>query len=134
TAAARALRRNKLRAMLTILGIFIGVAAVIAMVAVGDGARSSVQQQIQSLGTNLIVVLPGATTSNGVRAGFGSVSTLTVADADAIAKEVRDASATSYTDRQVAQVVYAGRNWSTSINGATPAYFTIRDWPVVQGR
>ena len=83
----RALRRNKLRAALTMLGIFIGVAAVIAMVAVGDGARYSVQQQIQSLGTNLLVILPGATTSNGVRAGFGSTSTLRVADAEAVAKE-----------------------------------------------
>jgi macrolide transport system ATP-binding/permease protein len=134
TAAARALRRNKMRAILTMLGIFIGVAAVIAMVAVGDGARFSVQQQIQSLGTNLIVVLPGATTVNGVHAGGGSTSTLTVTDADAIAREVRSASATSYTDRQVAQVIYENRNWSTSINGATPAYLTIRDWPVVEGR
>ncbi len=133
-AAARALRRNKMRAILTMLGIFIGVAAVIAMTAVGDGARSAVQQQIQSLGTNMVVVLPGATTSNGVHAGFGSTSTLTVMDADAIQKDVRDAVATSYTDRQIAQVVYQGRNWSTSINGATPAYLTIRDWPVVQGR
>ena len=82
SAAARALRRNKIRAALTMLGIFIGVAAVIAMVAVGDGARYSVQQQIQSLGTNLLVMLPGATTSSGVRAGFGSLSTLTVADAE----------------------------------------------------
>jgi macrolide transport system ATP-binding/permease protein len=133
-AAARALRRNKMRALLTILGIFIGVAAVIAMTAVGDGARFSVQQQIQSLGTNLIVVLPGATTSNGVRAGYGSSSTLTASDADAIKKDVRGVVATSYTDRQIAQVVYEGRNWSTSVNGATPAYLTIRDWPVVQGR
>jgi macrolide transport system ATP-binding/permease protein len=134
TAAARALRRNKMRALLTMLGIFIGVAAVIAMVAVGDGARYSVEQQIQSLGTNLIIVLPGATTSNGVRAGFGSSSTLTAADADAVGKEVSQADATSYTNRQVAQVVYEGRNWSTSINGATPAYFAIRDWPVTAGR
>jgi macrolide transport system ATP-binding/permease protein len=134
TAAARALRRNKMRALLTMLGIFIGVAAVIAMVAVGDGARYSVEQQIQSLGTNLIIVLPGATTSNGVRAGFGSSSTLTAADADAVGKEASQATATSYTNRQVAQVVYEGRNWSTSINGATPAYFTIRDWPVTAGR
>ena len=88
SAAARALRRNKTRAALTMLGIFIGVAAVIAMVAVGDGARYSVQQQIQSLGTNLLVVLPGATTANGVRAGAGSISTLTVADGEAIQKEV----------------------------------------------
>jgi macrolide transport system ATP-binding/permease protein len=134
SAAARALRRNKLRAALTMLGIFIGVAAVIAMVAIGDGARYSVQQQIASLGINQLIILPGATTSNGVRAGFGSSSTLTVSDADAIAKEARSVSAVSYLDRQVAQVVSGSRNWSTSINGTTPAYFTIRDWPVIAGR
>jgi macrolide transport system ATP-binding/permease protein len=134
TAAARALRRNKTRTALTMLGIFIGVAAVIAMVAVGDGARYSVQQQIQSLGTNLLVVLPGGTTSSGVRTGSGSTSTLTVADSEAIQREVRGVAAVSYTDRQVAQVIYANQNWSTSINGVTPAYLTIRDWPVVAGR
>jgi macrolide transport system ATP-binding/permease protein len=134
SAAARALRRNKMRAALTMLGIFIGVAAVIAMVAVGDGARYSVQQQIQSLGTNLLVILPGATTSSGVRAGFGSVSTLTVADADAIGKEVKSVAAVSYMDRQVSQVVYGNHNWSTNISGTTPSYLTIRDWPVVSGR
>jgi macrolide transport system ATP-binding/permease protein len=133
-AAARALRRNKLRAALTMLGIFIGVAAVIAMVAIGDGARYSVQQQIASLGTNQLIVLPGATTANGVRAGYGSSSTLTVSDADAIAKEAHSVIAVSYIDRQVAQVVYGSHNWSTSINGTTPPYFTIRDWPVAAGR
>jgi macrolide transport system ATP-binding/permease protein len=134
SAAGRALRRNKLRAALTMLGIFIGVAAVIAMVAVGNGARDSVKAQIQSLGTNLLVVLPGATTSNGVRAGFGSTSTLTIADADALKRDVPGVAAVSYIDRQIAQVVYANRNWSTSINGTTPSYLTIRDWPLVQGR
>jgi len=133
-AAARALRRNKMRAALTMLGIFIGVAAVIAMVAVGDGARSQVEAQIQSLGTNLLVVLPGATTANGVRAGFGSTSTLTVADADAISKDARDVGTVSYIDRQVAQVVWGNRNWSTVINGAPPSYFVVRDWPVSAGR
>jgi macrolide transport system ATP-binding/permease protein len=133
-AAARALRRNKMRAALTMLGIFIGVAAVIAMVAVGDGARSQVEAQIQSLGTNLLVVLPGATTANGVRAGFGSTSTLTVADADAIVKDARDVGTVSYIDRQVSQVVWGNRNWSTSINGATPSYLIVRDWPVSAGR
>src|SRR5712671_4726336 len=133
-AAARAIKRNKMRAALTMLGIFIGVAAVIAMVAVGDGARASVEAQIQSLGTNLIVVLPGATTSNGVRAGFGSNSTLTVADAEAIAKNAPAAALVSYMDRQVAQVVAGNRNWSTSINGVTASYFTVREWPVAVGR
>jgi macrolide transport system ATP-binding/permease protein len=134
SAAARALTRNKTRSALTMLGIFIGVAAVIAMVAVGDGARYSVQQQIQSLGTNLLVILPGATTSSGVRIGFGSTSTLTVADAEALKKEVRTVDAVSYTDRQVAQVIYANQNWSTTINGMTPEYLTIRDWPLTAGR
>ncbi|MGO9451960.1 MAG: ABC transporter permease [Candidatus Binataceae bacterium] len=134
SAAARALKRNKLRAALTMLGIFIGVAAVIAMVAVGDGARASVQEQIQSLGTNLIVILPGATTSNGVRAGNGSNSTLTVGDADAIRKEARSVSLVSYMDRQVSQVESGNRNWSTSISGTTADYLKIRDWPVEQGR
>ena len=133
-AAARALRRNKLRAALTMLGIFIGVAAVIAMVAIGDGARYSVQQQIASLGTNQLIVLPGATTANGVRAGYGSSSTLTTSDADALQKESSSIAAVSYTDRQVAQVVYGSRNWSTSINGTTPPYLTIRDWQVSVGR
>jgi len=133
-AAARAIKRNKTRAALTMLGIFIGVAAVIAMVAVGDGARASVEAQIQSLGTNLIVVLPGATTSNGVRAGFGSNSTLKVSDAEAIKKEDPAAALVSYIDRQVAQVVAGNRNWSTSINGATASYFAVREWPVTAGR
>jgi len=134
SAAARTLQRNKLRAVLTMLGIFIGVAAVIAMVAVGNGARYTIQQQIQSLGTNLLVILPGATTSNGVRAGFGTISTLTVGDAESIGKEIDKVAAVSYTDRQVAQVVYGNRNWSTSITGTTPEYLLIRNWPVGQGR
>ena len=133
-AAWRAIRRNKMRSALTMLGVFIGVAAVIATVAVGEGASASVRQQIQSLGSNLVIVLPGATTSNGVRAGFGSTSTLTVADADAILKESPAVSAVSYLDRQVAQVVNGDRNWSTSINGVTPAYLSVREWPVVAGR
>jgi macrolide transport system ATP-binding/permease protein len=134
TAAARAINRNMLRAVLTMLGIFIGVAAVIAMVAVGNGARYSVQQQIQSLGTNLLVILPGAQTSSGVRAGTGSISTLRVTDAEAIGKQVGATAAVSYMDRQIAQVVNGSRNWSTSIEGTTPAYLEIRDWVVVSGR
>ncbi|MGB6089358.1 MAG: ABC transporter permease [Candidatus Binataceae bacterium] len=133
-AAIRALRRNKMRAALTMLGIFIGVAAVIAMVAVGDGARASVQEQLQSLGTNLIVVLPGATTANGVRGGFGSSSTLNTGDALAIGKNDRAASRVSYMDRQIAQVVNGNTNWSTSIEGITAEYQNIREWPVTSGR
>ena len=133
-AAGRALRRNKTRAALTMLGIFIGVGAVIAMVAVGDGARSSVQAQIQSLGTNLVIVLPGATTASGVRAGFGTSSTLTVGDAEAIRKEDPAVAQVSYIDRQIAQVVAGNRNWSTQINGTNATYLSVRDWPLELGR
>jgi macrolide transport system ATP-binding/permease protein len=133
-AASRALARNKLRSALTMLGIFIGVAALIAMVAVGQGANAAVEAQIASLGTNLLVVLPGTTTSSGVRGGFGSASTLTVADADAIQKEDPDVAAVAYLDRQVAQLTYGNQNWSTSVQGVTPSYLAIRNWDVVAGR
>jgi macrolide transport system ATP-binding/permease protein len=133
-AAGRAIKRNKLRAALTMLGIFIGVAAVITMVAVGDGARASVEAQINSLGSNLLVVLPGATTANGVRAGLGSNSTLTVGDAQAIARGGGPVALVTYMDRQVAQVVSGNRNWSTNIQGTTSNYFAIRDWPPSIGR
>jgi len=133
-AAGRAIKRNKLRAALTMLGIFIGVAAVITMVAVGDGARSSVEAQINSLGTNLLIVVPGATTANGVRAGLGSNSTLTVADAQALARGGGPVGLVTYMDRQVAQVVSGSHNWSTNVQGTTPSYFAIRDWPPSIGR
>jgi macrolide transport system ATP-binding/permease protein len=133
-AAGRAIRRNKLRAALTMLGIFIGVAAVITMVAVGDGARASVQAQINSLGSNLLIVVPGATTANGVRAGLGSNSTLTVGDAQAIARGGGPVALVTYMDRQIAQVVSGNRNWSTNIQGTTSNYFAIRDWPISIGR
>ena len=133
-AAARALARNKLRSALTVLGVFIGVAALIAMVAVGQGANAAVEAEIASLGTNLLVVLPGATTSSGVRAGFGSASTLTVGDAEAIQKEDPAVAAVGYLDRQVAQVAYGNQNWSTSVQGVTPSYLPIRNWSVSAGR
>jgi macrolide transport system ATP-binding/permease protein len=133
-AAARALARNKLRSVLTMLGIFIGVAALIAMVAVGQGANQAVKKQIASLGTNLLIVMPGATTANGVRAGYGSASTLTVGDAEAIIKDNRPVARVSYIDRQVAQVEYNRQNWSTSVQGVTPSYLPIRNWEVVEGR
>ncbi len=133
-AAGRAIRRNKLRAALTMLGIFIGVAAVIAMVAVGDGAKSSVEAQINSLGTNLLIVLPGATTANGVHAGSGSNSTLTVGDAQALARQGGPVALVTYMDRQLAQVVSGNHNWSTNIQGTTSNYFAIRDWQPSIGR
>ena len=133
-AAGRALSRNKMRSALTMLGIFIGVAALITMVAVGQGANAAVKAQIESLGTNLLIVLPGATTTNGVRAGSGSASTLTVADADAIRKDDPAVANVAYQDRQVAQVQYGSQNWSTVVQGVSPSYLAIRNWAVVAGR
>jgi len=132
--AAQALGRNKLRAGLTILGVFIGVAALIAMVAVGQGANAAVRQQIQSLGTNMLVVLPGATTTSGVRSGFGSASSLTVADAEALRREAPAISQVGYLIRQSGQVQYADQNWTTNVQGVTPSYTAITNWHIARGR
>ena len=133
-AAAQAIMRNKLRAVLTMLGVFIGVAALIAMVAVGQGANAAVEKQIESLGTNLVVVLPGATTTNGVRGGHGSASSLTVDDAQAISREAPAVERDSYMVRQMGQVQYEGQNWSTNVQGVTPDYLPITNWVVASGR
>jgi macrolide transport system ATP-binding/permease protein len=133
-AAAQALVRNKTRSALTMLGVFIGVAALIAMIAVGQGANEAVRKQIESLGTNLFVVVPGATMTGGVRAGFGSASTLTVADADAIRREVTSIAGVSYLIRQSGQVQYRDRNWTTAILGVTASYPAITNWRIAEGR
>jgi macrolide transport system ATP-binding/permease protein len=132
--AAQAIRRNAMRSVLTTLGVFIGVAALIAMVAVGQGANEAVEKQIESLGTNLLVVLPGATTASGVRAGFGSASTLTENDALALRREDSAVADVGYLIRQVAQVQYDSQNWTTSIQGATPSYLTVTNWQIAAGR
>jgi putative ABC transport system permease protein len=132
--ALRALRRNKLRSALTMLGIIIGVAAVITMVSIGRGADAAVQQQIQSLGNNLLTIVPGFTTANGVRSGWGTGSTLTVADGIAIGRECPAVAEVGWIKRQLVQVVYGSANWNTSGQGVTPSYQSIRDWPVVSGR
>jgi len=133
-AAVQALGRNKMRSMLTMLGVFIGVAALIAMVAVGQGANEAVRKQIESLGTNLLVILPGATTASGVRAGYGSASTLTVADAQAIRRECPAVGRVSYLIRQLGQVEYGNQNWTTNIQGVTPSYLSTANWQVAAGR
>ena len=132
-AALRALRRNKLRSSLTMLGIIIGVAAVIAMVSVGQGANLAVQKQIDSLGTNLLMVVPGATTSSGVRSGWGGVSTLTVQDAESIKRDCPSVTALTYFRRQGVQVVYGNKNWSTTAQGTTPEFPQVRNWSVANG-
>ena len=133
SASLQALARNKLRSALTMLGVFIGVAALIAMVAVGDGASAAVKKQLESLGTNMVVVQPGATTAGGVRAGAGSASTLTVVDAQAILREDHAVQRVSYLTRQAGQIQYGDRNWSTSIQGVTPSYLDIVSWHIASG-
>jgi putative ABC transport system permease protein len=132
--ALRALRVNKLRSALTMLGIIIGVGAVIAMVGVGAGAQARVAEQIQSLGSNLLIVLSGSTTAGGIRGGQGSRLTITEEDAAAIAREVGAVQATAPAMRGSAQVVYGNLNWSTGIQGVTPDYAEVREWNVVDGR
>jgi putative ABC transport system permease protein len=132
--AWRALRRNVARSALTALGVVIGVGAVIAMVSVGQGADAAVQAQIANLGTNVVMVVPGATTASGVRSGWGGVSTLTVADARAVAKECPSVAAVAWTKRDIAQVAYGNQNWSTAIQGNPPSFFTVRDWAIAAGR
>ena len=132
--AGRALRVNKLRSALTMLGIIIGVAAVIAMVGVGAGAQARVAEQIQSLGSNLIIVLSGSVTSSGIRLGTGSQLTISEDDSAAIAREVPLVQASAPSVRGTAQVVYGNLNWATAIQGVTPDYFEAREWPVTDGR
>jgi putative ABC transport system permease protein len=131
--AARALLVNKMRALLTMLGIVIGVAAVIAIVAIGTGATKRMQDQIASIGSNLIIILPGSTNTGGTRSGMGNAATLTLDDVDAIADECPAVTAASPEAWGRAQMVYGNSNWSTSIRGMTPPYLTIRDLKVVNG-
>jgi len=131
--ALRALKVNRTRSALTMLGIVIGVAAVIAMVGVGTGATARIQAQIQSIGSNLIIVLPGSLSSNGVRLGTGAVATLTEDDAKAIAAECPSVSAVAPSVRGGVQVVYGSNNWATSVQGVTPDYMTIRDYTMLSG-
>ena len=133
-AAVQALHRNMMRSALTMLGVFIGVAALIAMVAVGQGANEAVRKQIESLGTNLVVVLPGATMMGGARGGFGSASTLTTGDAQAIAREAGAVSEVSHLMRQSAQVQYANQNWTTAIFGISLNYPRMTNWQIAEGR
>ncbi len=132
--ALRALMVNKMRSILTMLGIIIGVSAVIAMIAVGSGAKARIAEQIASMGSNLLIVLSGSSTSGGMRWGSGTVPTLTVDDSKAILSEVPAVKYVAPNLQGVAQVVYGNQNWSTSVNGTTPEVLDIREWPVVSGR
>ena len=130
--AWHALATHRMRSFLTMLGMVIGVAAVILMMAIGEGAQVMVRESIKSMGSNLFIVLSGASTSGGARVPSGSAPTLTFDDADAIGalKEVRAAAPVASGS---AQLIYNGVNWSTSVSGTTPDYVVVRDWPLQSG-
>jgi len=132
--AFRALRINKMRSALTMLGIIIGVAAVIAMVAVGSGAQARIKEQIASIGSNLIIVLSGSITSSGIRMGTGNAQTLTEEDARAIMRECDAASLAAPAVRGGVQIVYGSNNWGTQVLGTTPDYLPIRDLGIQEGQ
>lgn len=132
--AVRSLRVNKMRSILTSLGIIIGVSAVIIMLAVGDGAKSKISKDIQSIGSNLLMVMSGSTTAGGVRMGGGTQPTLKLKDAEAILKECPSVAEVAPIVAEVKQLVYANQNWSTSVSGVTPGYFTVNNWEVQEGR
>ncbi len=131
--AFRALRRNKLRSVLTALGIIMGVGAVIAIVSLGNGATAIVEAQVASLGQNILTVFPGSMNQGGVRSGQGGTSTLTAEDAAAILAEVEHIEGVSPEINNRTQVLANGLNWPTQIKGESPDYAFIRSWPVVQG-
>ncbi len=132
--ALRALRVNKMRSLLTMLGIIIGIAAVIAMVAIGTGASKMISDQIASVGSNLLLVIPGSTTSGGLRTGAGGAPTLTYDDAKAIKAECPSVENVAPTIRGSAQAVYGNQNWSTIVMGASADMLAVREWPLVAGR
>ncbi len=133
--AFRALARNKMRSILTTLGIIIGVACVVATIGIGEGARLQTENQLRSLGTNFLMIMPGSTTSGGARTGFGTAnSKLQDADVDAIRREVGSVAYVSAATRTVAQVVYGNQNWSTSIQGGEVDWPLIRSWNVAEGQ
>jgi len=131
--ALRALARNKMRSALTMLGIIIGVAAVIAVVSIGQGAQYMVQQGIQAMGTNIVFIAAGSGRPGGVRVGYGGVKTLTIDDMNAILREIPliKEAAPSVNSRR--QVVYGNQNWSTVVGGTTPNFFEIRNWSIQSG-
>ena len=131
--ALRSLRVNVLRSLLTMLGVIVGVAAVIAMIAVGSGAERQVEEQIRSLGVSTLAVLPGAQRSGNVRLAAGSRLTLSEADAAAIGREVAVVEEAAPKVHQRAQIVWGNRNWSTPVSGVTPDFFAVFDWSVTAG-
>ena len=132
--AVRSLQSNKMRSALTMLGVIIGVGAVIAMLAVGTGASRRIAEQIQSVGSNLLIILPGSTTSGGARMGAGTQPTLTLRDAEAVKKECPSVAYAAPMLGGAAQVVFGHANWSTGVQGSTPDVLQVRNWPLSSGR
>jgi putative ABC transport system permease protein len=131
--ALRFLNRNRMRSALTSIGIIIGVGSVIVMVSIGEGAKSVIQAQVASIGTNMILILPGATSVGGVRGALGGAMTLTVADALDLQKKVPLLTETGWAKRDVMQAVYGNQNWNVPVNGVSPSYLRIRDWSFTSG-
>lgn len=131
--AFRSLTRNKMRSGLTMLGIVIGVGVVVAMVAIGDGAKQSVRALIQGLGSNVLILLPGSSGRGGVHGGFGTVTSLTAEDIEAVVQTCPAVIAGSPVVRTAAQVVAGNRNWSTSVQGVSCDFIKVRDWPLSEG-
>ena len=132
--ALNALRVNKLRSTLTMLGIIIGVGAVITMLAVGNGAQARVEEQIKSLGSNIMIIFPGSTTASGARGGAGTTQSLTEDDAAAIVREVPEVQVAAPSMRGSGQVIFGNSNWFTTFYGINNDYFEAREWPLVTGR
>jgi len=128
-----AILRNKTRSFLTTLGVIIGVAAVIAMMAIGEGAKKMIEDQFAAMGTNLLVVMPGSTTSGGARGGSGSMPSLTWEDLKAIREQVSSVANAAPSLRSNAMVISEDQNWTTTVYGTTPEYFAIRSWPIARG-
>jgi putative ABC transport system permease protein len=131
--ALRAIFRNKLRAFLTTLGIVIGVGAVIAMMAIGAGAKARVEEAFAKMGTNLLIILPGSTSAGGVKGGFGSMPTLTWDDLAAIRSDVATVKAAAPSLGSSLPIVAEDQNWTTRITGTSPEFFDIRNWPIALG-
>lgn len=130
--ALLALKANRLRSFLTMLGMIIGVGAVIAMLAIGQGVQTRVNDSIKSMGSNLFIILPGATSANGVRSGYGSAPSLTVDDANAL-REISGVSAAAPVVQSSSQVIYGAQNWNTYVVGSNSDYFQLRDWTISAG-
>jgi putative ABC transport system permease protein len=132
--ALRSIRFNRMRSALTMLGIIIGVASVVTMIAIGSGARAKIADQIRSLGAHVLMVLPEADRSQGARQQAGSAQSLTESDAAAIMTELPAVSAAAPSIRGVFQIVAGNQNWRTTVNGTTAEYFVIREWTLAEGR